>query len=86
MEAEKQYFTRKIDEKTFFNIMTEKQGEILKVRAKIKQKKEEKSKLIIRRLHPKEIGRWVKRLFTKGIRIVSSPLRRLKLKKVLRKS
>jgi len=60
VETEKQYFLRKIDEKTFFTIMAQKQGEILKVRGKIKNLEEELSKLIIKKLHPLSFVSWLK--------------------------
>jgi hypothetical protein len=60
VETEKQYFLRKIDEKTFFTIMAQKQGEILKVRGKIKNLEEELSKLIIKKLHPLYFVSWLK--------------------------
>jgi hypothetical protein len=60
IETEKQYFMRKIDEQTFSQIMIEKQGKILKLRADIKRKKEERSTLIKQRLHPLAMVRWMK--------------------------
>jgi hypothetical protein len=58
VETEKQYFLRKIDEKTFFKIMIDKQGKILKIRGMINQKKEERTKLLLSKLNPIIIAKW----------------------------
>ena len=68
--AEKQYFMRKIDEKTFFKIMVGKQGEVLKARATVDQKKQLRANLVKERLHPVAMLRWVNRGL---IKIKSSP-------------
>jgi hypothetical protein len=60
VEIEKQYFLRKIDEKTFFTLMADKQGKILRARADIARKREERKKLLIAKLHPKTIALWFK--------------------------
>ena len=60
VEAEKQFFMRKIDEQTFQAIMIEKQGKILRLRADLKRRTEERRNLIKERLHPLAIVRWVK--------------------------
>jgi hypothetical protein len=60
VETEKQYFLRKMDEKTFFTIMAEKQGKIMKVRADVQRKKAERAKLLISKLHPKSFALWLK--------------------------
>ncbi len=52
VETEKQYFMRKIDEKTFSNIMITKQDKILKTRASINEKEKEAKKIIETRLKP----------------------------------
>jgi hypothetical protein len=60
VEIEKQYFLRKIDEKTFFTLMADKQGKILRTRADITRKREERKKLLIAKLHPGAIAVWFK--------------------------
>lgn len=50
--AEKQYFLRKIDEQTFRKIIEEKQSQILKIKASIQLKREQRKELIKRRLNP----------------------------------
>lgn len=60
IEAEKQFFMRKLDEQTFQAIMIEKQGKILHTRALIKKKLEERRNLLKERLHPMSMARWVK--------------------------
>jgi len=66
VEAEKQFFMRKIDEQTFQAIMIEKQGKILHARALIKKKLEERRNLLKERLHPMSMVRWVKSGFSKA--------------------
>ncbi|MFH1978402.1 MAG: hypothetical protein ABIJ92_03690 [Candidatus Aenigmatarchaeota archaeon] len=58
--TEKQYFTRRIDEKTFNTIMISGQGKILKARSQLKIMKEERSSLIKARLTPKALFNWLK--------------------------
>jgi hypothetical protein len=65
LETEKQYFLRKMDEKTFSNIMIGKQDKILKTRATIKEKEDESKKIIEDRLKPKGIARTIKEKFDK---------------------
>ncbi|MDI6807066.1 MAG: hypothetical protein QMD14_04655, partial [Candidatus Aenigmarchaeota archaeon] len=60
VETEKQYFLRKIDEKTFFTLMAEKQGKILRARADASRKIKERKELIISRLHPRAMALWFK--------------------------
>ncbi len=55
--TEKQYFMRKIDEKTFSNIMIRKQDSILKTRASISEKEKEAQKIIETKLKLKGILR-----------------------------
>jgi len=59
--TEKQYFMRKIDEKTFSNIMITKQDKILKTRASISEKEKEAKEIIETRLKPVGILRRLKR-------------------------
>lgn len=80
VETEKQYFMRKIDENTFSKIMIGKQDRILKVRAMIKERENEKSE-IIKSLSPITMLVW----FGRGIknipkRIKNIPKRILKRK------
>ncbi len=74
VETEKQYFMRKIDEKTFNGIMIKKQDRILKVRGLIKENEKEKEK-IIKSMSPAAMFTW----FGRGIK--SIPKRLLKRKK-----
>jgi hypothetical protein len=60
VETEKQYFLRKMDEKTFSNIMIGKQDKILKTRASIKEKEDESKKIIEMRLKPKGVAMTIK--------------------------
>jgi len=52
IETEKQFFLRKIDEKTFRNIISEKQSQLYKITASLNLKKEERRKLVVTRLSP----------------------------------
>ncbi len=63
VEVQKQYFTRKIDERTFFALMAEKQGKILRVRADVRRLELARRKLLISKLHPKEMLKWMKESF-----------------------
>jgi len=72
--TEKQYFTRKIDEKTFNVIMISGQGKILKARSQIKIKKDTRSNLIKSKLTPKTLFNWIK----SGPKKLGSKLRRNK--------
>jgi uncharacterized membrane protein YgcG len=60
VDAEKQYFRRTINEQTFTNIMITKQEKVLKTRAMLKLKQEEKVGLVRSRLSPKALARWIK--------------------------
>jgi hypothetical protein len=60
VDAEKQYFRRTINEQTFTNIMITKQEKVLKTRAMLKLKQEEKAGLVRSRLSPKALARWIK--------------------------
>lgn len=72
--AEKQYFTRKLDEKTFRGIMLDKQAKVLKARAALERSKEERSTLVKKRLHPRAMAGWFKNGFiTIGRSIKNAP-------------
>jgi len=60
VETEKSYFLRKIDEKTFRSIITEKQSKIYKLKSTIELKKELQSTLVRRRLNPLHLKKWIK--------------------------
>jgi hypothetical protein len=60
IDAERQFFKRMINEQTFTNIMITKQEKVLKTRAMLKLKQEEKSVLIKSKLSPKAFARWIK--------------------------
>lgn len=57
--AELDYFRRKIDEPTFRTIMTEKHAEILRVREVLKLKHRERSELVLRKLSPIALAKWL---------------------------
>jgi hypothetical protein len=76
IETEKQYFLRKIDEKTFYNIMSAKQGEILKVRGAINLKREELRTLFASKLHPMGLVNW----FRDGFVYIGKALSNIKYK------
>jgi len=59
IETEKQFFLRKIDERTFRSIISEKQGQLYKITASLNLKKEERRKLLTR-LSPVYFYRWLK--------------------------
>jgi len=64
-KAEKQYFMRMIDEKTFRGIMLDKQAKILRSRAALERSKKERSTLVREKVSPKAMGRWFKNGFIK---------------------
>ncbi len=59
IETEKQFFLRKIDEKTFRSIISQKQSQLYKITATLNLKKEERRKLA-RRLSPLYFYGWLK--------------------------
>jgi hypothetical protein len=65
IETEKSYFLRKIDEKTFRSILTDRQGKIYKLKSMIDLKNEAKNNLIRTRLNPAYFGKWIKEKITK---------------------
>jgi hypothetical protein len=65
IETEKQYFLRKIDEKTFRSIITQKQSQILKLRATINLKNEERANLLNAKLNPLQIAKSIRANFLK---------------------
>jgi len=66
IETEKQFFLRKIDEKTFRSIIAQKQSQLYKITASLNLKKEERRKLIFTRLSPLHFSRklreWIGKL------------------------
>jgi len=65
IETEKSFFLRKIDDKTFRSILTDRQGKIYKIKSMIDLKNEEKYNLLRRRLNPLYFGKWVRETFSK---------------------
>jgi hypothetical protein len=65
IETEKSFFLRKIDDKTFRSILTDRQGKIYKLKSMIDLKNEEKYKLVRARLNPIYFGKWIKQKITK---------------------
>lgn len=63
VETEKQYFMRKIDENTFSKIMISRQDRILKIRAQIKERENERNQLI-KAVSPLAMATW----FANGIK------------------
>jgi hypothetical protein len=59
VSAEKQYFKREIDEKTFNKILVGKQEEILKTRGQITSMKKERGELLAKKMSPGAMFRWV---------------------------
>jgi hypothetical protein len=60
IETEKQFFLRKIDERTFRSIISEKQSQLYKITASLNLKKEERRKLAVTKLNPVYFYRWLK--------------------------
>ncbi len=60
VEAEKQYFLRKINEQTFFTIMSQKQGEILKLRGRLDTRNKELAGFVMNKLHPFAFVFWLR--------------------------
>jgi len=60
IDAERQFFKRIINEQTFTNIMITKQEKVLRTRAMLKLKQEEKAGLIKSKLSPKAFAGWIK--------------------------
>jgi len=65
VETTKSFFLRKIDDKTFRSIITDRQGKIYKLKSMIELKNEAKAKLLKERLNPLYFGKWVKQKITK---------------------
>lgn len=60
IETEKQFFMRKIDEKTFRELIVKRQHEIIGTRAKIKEIRNEMKTLWRKGISPIQIGSWIK--------------------------
>jgi hypothetical protein len=65
VETEKNYFLRKIDEKTFRAIISEKQSQIYKITTGIKMKEQAQLELLHHRLNPVYFGKWLMKKRTK---------------------
>jgi len=61
VETQKQYFSRKIDEKTFNKLMIETQGKVHRARSGLKGVVEEREMILKTKLKPQALGMWVKR-------------------------
>ena len=61
-ETEKKYFLRKIDEKTFRDILVRTQQKIFEIRGEIKRKKENKERILKEKLGPIALLIWIKSL------------------------
>ncbi|RLJ02509.1 MAG: hypothetical protein DRP10_01145, partial [Candidatus Aenigmatarchaeota archaeon] len=61
-ETEKKYFLRKIDEKTFRDILVRTQQKIFEIRGEIKRKKENKERILKEKLAPIALLIWIKSL------------------------
>ena len=60
IETEKQYFSRRIDEKTFNLMMIQGQEKVLKTRSTIKHMQETKKTLVKSKLTPTSLYNWIK--------------------------
>jgi hypothetical protein len=60
VETEKSYFLRRMDEKTFRNIISLKQSQILKTTADIKLKEQARSQLFREKINPLYVGKLIK--------------------------
>ncbi|MFH1364156.1 MAG: hypothetical protein ABIH52_00710 [Candidatus Aenigmatarchaeota archaeon] len=58
--TEKQYFSRKIDEKTFNLMMIQGQEKVLKTRSSIRQMKETRGTIVKSKLTPTAMYNWIK--------------------------
>ncbi len=70
IETQKQFFMRKIDEKTFRELMIKRQHEILTVRAQMKTIAEEMSALSSKVWNIKHMISWIKELFSKIVKAI----------------
>ncbi|MCX6822299.1 MAG: hypothetical protein NTW30_06000, partial [Candidatus Aenigmarchaeota archaeon] len=65
VEAEKSYFLRRIDEKTFRTVLSGKQGQIYKITADRKLKEQARSSLIRERINPLYAGKLIREKMAK---------------------
>ena len=65
VETTKSFFLRKIDEKTFRTIISDRQGKIYKLKSMIDLKNEEKSNLLRERLNPLYMGKLIREKISK---------------------
>ncbi len=70
IETQKQFFMRKIDEKTFRELMIKRQHEILTVRARMKTITEEMSMLPSKAWNIKYMFSWIRELFSKAVKTI----------------
>jgi len=65
VEAEKSYFLRKIDDKTFRSVLSGKQGQIYKITADLKLKEQARTELLHERMNPMYLGKVIKEKISK---------------------
>ncbi|MBI4175746.1 MAG: hypothetical protein HY518_00940, partial [Candidatus Aenigmarchaeota archaeon] len=68
IDTEHQYFSRRIDEKMFNSMMMEAQGKVLKARATLRQREEDRRLLVRSKLTPKAVINWLKGIRRMGKR------------------
>ncbi len=78
IETEKQFFMRKIDEKTFRELIVKRQHEIISTRVKIKELKSEMQSLIRESISPVKMIFWVKETLKKLPKALYNKLRKIK--------
>ncbi len=78
IETQKQFFMRKIDEKTFREMIVKRQHEILTIRAKIKNLTDEKQVLMKRVWNPLYTVKWLKSVLSKIPKVIYKVIERIK--------